>query len=85
MSLALKVGMDGEHLGTYRVRGGKIEIVAGSKERFGDLDRRLDDAMTAMVADHGVAPKDLTAEAVLRWMHAHRAQGRNWTELVESD
>lgn len=83
MPLTVRVGFDSDVLGEYRLRDGRIEIVADNEETKKSLEQRLDTCMRRMVEDAGFDPETITAEQVLRWIPENTAQGRNWMELVE--
>lgn len=81
MPLTVKIGFDDEVIGEYRLRDGKIEIVAPTDAARQSLEQRLDTYMRQMVENHGFDAGKLTAEDVLRWIPEHTTQGRNWSQL----
>jgi hypothetical protein len=82
--LSVRVGFDTDVIGEYRIRDGKVEVVADSDGARQELQSRLESFCRRMVMDHGFDPDKLTAEQILRWIPENTAQGRNWTELVET-
>ena len=62
MPLAVKVGFGADTIGEYRIRDGKIEVVAGSPEVRADLDRRLETYARQMDEYHGFHPETIAAE-----------------------
>ena len=80
--MKLRVGFDGETLGYYVIRDGRVAAVADTDAGRASLEQRLEMYARQMVTDHGRDEETITAEDVLKFI-ASRGQGRNWAHLEE--
>jgi hypothetical protein len=79
----LVIGFDADTIGEYRIRDGKIKVAARTDNMRAELKRRLE-GYARQMAEVRENTDNITAEDLLRFI-VGRAQGRNWTELVEGD